>query len=491
MNIRFEPLHGKEETALGKAIICCSEENLHKVKEKILVELDSKEIPYFITREDNLFSWDEIPGNDNGKLVEFMGQKYGIYWAKTAKIKKIDDGRTIIVSNEKNSLSLRLNDEKTKVNLKIDDGGTFELNARTENSKLNIYDIFNETKFRQALNKASCGVITLTPQSINSPWILFESGVLIGRKIPIIPFQMDVSDKKQLPGFIEQYQLVKDIDTLIDLVSTHIYKFSNIFGKEYKELNNKILNKLNQVKLTLKFENVDKDLQNNLRFGYQIIRFGTWNLIKNEPKYLFSWDEVPGNDNIRLLEFLKQNFNIDWVEIAKVEKFEDGRTIKISAENDSLSLRLNNEKTEVNLKIEDGRTDKFIVKTENGTLKIKNSEMDETDRIHKINFIDKISYETNTNALKVEYILPVHRKWGLTFKLFVDVDNLEKLNTVMSILERTGYQKMSQSKSGEKQRIYFLIPDDKCKIVEEPDKILNNYLNPFAIANQKNNFQNV
>ncbi len=85
-----------------------------------------------------LFSWDEIPGNDNGKLVEFLGQKYDIYWVKTAKIEKIDDGRTINVSTEKNSLSLRLNDEKTKVNLKIDDGRIFELNARMENSKLNI-----------------------------------------------------------------------------------------------------------------------------------------------------------------------------------------------------------------------------------------------------------------------------------------------------------------------------------------------------------------
>jgi len=71
------------------------------------------------------------------------------------------------------------------------------------------------------------------------------------------------------------------------------------------------------------------------------------------------------------------------MEIAKVEKFDDGRTIKISAENNSLSLRLNNEKTEVNLKIEDGRTDNFLVKTETGILKIRNSEMDETDRVHK------------------------------------------------------------------------------------------------------------
>jgi len=49
--------------------------------------------------------------------------------------------------------------------------------------------------------------------------------------------------------------------------------------------------------------------------------------------------------------------------------------------------------------------------------------------------------------MKVEYILPVHRKWGLTFKLFVDVDNLEKLNTVLSILEFNGYQNISQSGS--------------------------------------------
>jgi len=159
MNIRFEPLHGKEETALGNALICCSEENLDDVKEKILVKFDSKGIPYFITQE----------------------------------------------------------------------------------------DIDKSTKFRHALTRASCGIITLTPQSINSPCILFESGVLIGRKIPVIPFIMDVSDKerhkfiKKLPRFIEQYQLVfEDIDALIDVVSTHIYKFSNIFGKEYEKLNNKI-----------------------------------------------------------------------------------------------------------------------------------------------------------------------------------------------------------------------------------------------------------
>jgi hypothetical protein len=92
------------------------------------------EIPY-------LFSWDDVPGNDNERFVEFLKQKYSIDWVTTAKIEKIDDGKAIIVSSEKNSLSLRLNDEKTKVNLKIDDGRLDELSAKTENSKLNIYEI--------------------------------------------------------------------------------------------------------------------------------------------------------------------------------------------------------------------------------------------------------------------------------------------------------------------------------------------------------------
>ncbi len=86
--------------------------------------------------------------------------------------------------------------------------------------------------------------------------------------------------------------------------------------------------------------------------------------------YLFSWDEIPGNDSVRLIDFLKQNYSIDWVKKAKIEKIDDGKTIKVSIEKKSLSLKLNDEKTEVNLKIDDCKADKFIVKTENCKLNI-------------------------------------------------------------------------------------------------------------------------
>jgi len=87
-------------------------------------------------------------------------------------------------------------------------------------------------------------------------------------------------------------------------------------------------------------------------------------------KYLFSWDDISGNDNGRLKEFLKQDFSIDWVKTAKIEKIDNGKTIKVSTEKNNLSLKLNDEQTEVNLEIDDDRTDKFVVKVENSKLNI-------------------------------------------------------------------------------------------------------------------------
>lgn len=92
-----------------------------------------------------------------------------------------------------------------------------------------------------------------------------------------------------------------------------------------------------------------------------------------EKLYLFSWDEIPRKDDSRLIEYLIKNFGINWITTAKIEKIGEIGTISISTENNSLSLRLNNEKTRVNLTIDDGRTDEFLVKKESGKLNIYKS----------------------------------------------------------------------------------------------------------------------
>lgn len=91
--------------------------------------------------------------------------------------------------------------------------------------------------------------------------------------------------------------------------------------------------------------------------------------------FWFSWDDLgnQGNDDVKLRQFL-QLYNIDWVNTASIERIND-KTIRVwngipLSLIHSLSLTLNDEKTNAILIIDDGRTDKLNAKRENGKLNI-------------------------------------------------------------------------------------------------------------------------
>lgn len=85
----------------------------------------------------------------------------------------------------------------------------------------------------------------------------------------------------------------------------------------------------------------------------------------SKDKYLFSWDSVPGDDNEKLKRFLKDDFNIDWVENAEIRKSDDGMTINISKGENSAEIMMDENKEKAILKIRDGRTCDLNVKTKN------------------------------------------------------------------------------------------------------------------------------
>lgn len=88
-----------------------------------------------------LFNWNEIPGIDEDKLIKLLERDFGINWAQSDDITKPDD-RTLVVSDGNRTISLMLNDEKTKATrayLKIDDGRTDEFIVRIENDIPGIY----------------------------------------------------------------------------------------------------------------------------------------------------------------------------------------------------------------------------------------------------------------------------------------------------------------------------------------------------------------
>ncbi|MCX9011091.1 MAG: P-loop NTPase fold protein [Candidatus Methanoperedens sp.] len=87
-------------------------------------------------------------------------------------------------------------------------------------------------------------------------------------------------------------------------------------------------------------------------------------------EHLFCWDKIPENDSDRFMNFLKQNYSIDWVKKEKIEKTDNNTAIRVSAEKNYLSFGLNEMKTRANLKIDDVNKGEFIAKTENDELNI-------------------------------------------------------------------------------------------------------------------------
>ncbi len=101
-----------------------------------------------------------------------------------------------------------------------------------------------------------------------------------------------------------------------------------------------------------------------------------WNKILKNSGYLFDWDRVPGNDNEKLINFLKDDIKIKWVGSAKLDKL-DERTIRIyssenSAEN-SIEIIIGDNGKKVLLKTTKGDTHNLSIKKDKDNLYIYKS----------------------------------------------------------------------------------------------------------------------
>jgi hypothetical protein len=92
---------------------------------------------------EEVFSWDKIPGEDSEKLTKFLAGKFGIGWVNNASIEQNDTGKAIIVSASETgeSLSLKLNDERTEAILEINGVQIDKFIAKIVINELRIYDI--------------------------------------------------------------------------------------------------------------------------------------------------------------------------------------------------------------------------------------------------------------------------------------------------------------------------------------------------------------
>jgi hypothetical protein len=96
---------------------------------------------------------------------------------------------------------------------------------------------------------------------------------------------------------------------------------------------------------------------------------------ENVVNYMFSWDNVPGNESDNLSKYLKNDLGIDWVSNAQTIKTDDNNTIRVFASNNSLELKLADDKNtvlitpnDIQLKVkeEDGKLCIYRVEEYNG-----------------------------------------------------------------------------------------------------------------------------
>lgn len=143
-------------------------------------------------------------------------------------------------------------------------------------------------KIESALNKASCGVIVLSPQSLQSRWLWFETGVLVGNNTTVIPFMIKVDNRskfiKELPDFIRRFQIVWDIDDLVSAVRDHIFHFGGILEDE--DLAARVASKLKQARITFTLQLNKGGIRDHMTFGCNVVRFGREDTLEhpmNEP----------------------------------------------------------------------------------------------------------------------------------------------------------------------------------------------------------------
>jgi len=138
--------------------------------------------------------------------------------------------------------------------------------------------------------------------------------------------------------------------------------------------------------------------------------------------FLFTWDEIPGNDDEKLRDFLNKNYSLDWLEIAGIEKTDDDMTIEVSdgllfswheipGKDEERFKKILDQKYDLDW-VETAKIEKIGEDTTTGTFDEQNN--DYSDSAETIE-IDNINEGTTTGVDKIDE--------GATTEIFYDNNN--------------------------------------------------------------------
>jgi hypothetical protein len=283
-------------------------------------------------------------------------------------------------------------------------------------------------RIKTMLHNASGGVLMLTPQSVASHWVMYEMGMLVGMNKPVIIYYEgeESQAKAMLPVFLRGYPIIGDISVLAEKISANTI-FGDIFEYETDVFTKKLFySKLARNIQTLIFSvSFTDDGGESVNINPDAVKFG----------YI-------------LLRLARQGILLADTEKCRVtnETRTDGHCTLCEDDNVSCACRNDVQCT---------------------------TETPETIILNKILFLSAFY------GSSVEYVLPIHKLYGVTFKCFVDIKDISQKNIVFLALQKAGMEDVTYSDSGEDQRIYFLLPaqfkEGLFVVREHGSDIVNNY----------------
>ncbi|VVB89495.1 VCP-like ATPase [uncultured archaeon] len=93
-----------------------------------------------LANETHVFNWDNVPGNDNIKLIKFLKDDLGISHQESVKVTRNETDKTIRVINEERFVDISRNETGELAVFKFNDGRTYNLRVRKDNGRSNVYD---------------------------------------------------------------------------------------------------------------------------------------------------------------------------------------------------------------------------------------------------------------------------------------------------------------------------------------------------------------
>ena len=88
-----------------------------------------------------LFSWDDVPGSENQRLINYLMNDWGIGWVNKSHIMKTDDNKNIRIFTSEHSLEFTLDNKTNSVLTIIDSEPYYVLKLKEENGKLCVYKL--------------------------------------------------------------------------------------------------------------------------------------------------------------------------------------------------------------------------------------------------------------------------------------------------------------------------------------------------------------